>query len=73
MQSRAVTTTLARFALRFAALMALTLAVLASVSVSASREQGEQNAAATIDYSIPDTAEDVNSRRYPLRDHALPR
>ena len=58
--------TLTRFVLRFAVLVALTVAVLASVSVRASRE-GEPPAAATTTHAL-ETASVINSRRYPLRD-----
>lgn len=65
MHYRAATRTLADFVLRFVALAALTVAVLASVSVRASRDEtpAAPNAAARY---VPDTAEVVNDRRYPL-------
>lgn len=62
MQNRHARSTLAIFVLRFAALFALTLAVLASVSVRASRDP----VPATPVYDVPDTAQAINSRRYPL-------
>lgn len=63
MQKRHARSTVAIFILRFAALLALTLAVLASVSVSASREP----AAAAAQAPASDSATEINSRRYPLR------
>lgn len=63
MQKRHARSTIAIFVLRFAALFALTVAVLASVSVSASRDPD----AAGAQTPAPDSASDINSRRYPLR------
>lgn len=67
MNDRAAVTTLTRFALRFAALAALTLAILASVSVSASRRPAPTVAYDAPAHVVPDTASVVNARRYPLR------
>lgn len=67
MQMPPASRTLARFILRFAALMALTLAVLASVSVSASKFSADR-LSAPADATAADTAEAMNSRRYPLID-----
>lgn len=71
MQNRPARSTLAVFVLRFAALLVLTLAVLSSVSVRASREP----AVAAPAHQPTETAQVINSRRYPLRypDGALPR
>lgn len=65
METRRARSTLGIFVLRFAALIALTLAVLASVSVSASKGSGSEPATV---YEAPDSAQVVNSRRYPLRE-----
>lgn len=62
MQTRRARSTLAIFVLRFAALFALTVAVLASVSVRASREPAASSPA----HEAADTATAINSRRYPL-------
>lgn len=66
MQTRTIPATVSMFLLRFAALIAVTVAVLLSVSVSASREAPD--AAASAQPVAPvETAQDINSRRYPLQ------
>lgn len=70
MQISAPIRTLGQFVLRFAALLALTLAVLASVSVSASKNTNAPSPTAQNPVAR-DTAQDVNSRRYPLSDRSI--
>jgi hypothetical protein len=71
MHQRSAHSTVAIFLLRFAALIAVTLAVLLSVSVRASREP----LAAPASAAAAEPAETINARRYPLRypDSALHR
>lgn len=63
MQPPRARSTLALFVLRFAALIALTLAVLASVSVRASREPGTDKAATD---STQHAVQPINPRQYRL-------
>ncbi|TDU28130.1 hypothetical protein DFR24_2495 [Panacagrimonas perspica] len=65
MQARPPSRTLVEFLFRFAALAILTIAVLASVAVRASRDEPAAEPAASKQY-VPDTAEAVNDRRYPM-------
>ena len=65
MQTRAAFSTLTDFLLRFAALAALTVAVLASVAVRASRDEGPAKANVAPP-AVPETAAAINDRRYPL-------
>lgn len=65
MKTRRARTILGIFVLRFAALIVLTLAVLASVSVRASKGGGTEQASR---YEAEETAQAMNSRRFPLRD-----
>ncbi len=65
MQTRPASTTVAYFLFRFAALAALTIGVLASVSVRASRDDGPSGRATSPTPFVPDSAETVNGRRYP--------
>lgn len=65
MQSRPTSRTLVEFLFRFAVLAILTIAVLASVAVRASRDEPTAKTAASTQY-VPDTAEAVNDRRYPM-------
>ena len=65
MQTRAATRTVTDFVLRFIALAALSVAVLASVAVSAPRAESPTQSDAAARF-VPDTADVVNDRRYPL-------
>lgn len=65
MQPRAAATTVTDFLLRFTALAALTVAVLASVAVRASRDEPSTKTDAAA-REAPDTAGSVNDRRFPI-------
>lgn len=65
MQARALSKTLVDFLLRFAVLAVLTVAVLASVAVRASRDEPASKVDAAAQY-VPDTAAAINGRRYPM-------
>lgn len=73
MRNRSTPSTVTIFLLRFAALLAVTVAVLLSVSVRASRTP--EPAAPVQVEPAADHAQAINSRRYPLRypDDALHR
>jgi NAD/NADP transhydrogenase alpha subunit len=71
MPSRPARITIADFVLRFAALLALTVAVLTGVAVRA-RDQAPAGAQKETSVATRETATDINSRRYPLV-HADPR
>lgn len=71
MNSRPVLTTFTRFTLRFAALIALTLIVLASVSVGETRSSDPAARGQSVNDSSSESATAVNSRRYPLQ-HPVP-
>ena len=65
MKARPASTTVAYFVFRFAALAALTIGVLASVSVRASRDDRPSGSTTSPAPFVPETAETVNARRYP--------
>jgi hypothetical protein len=65
MQARHPGITIADFVLRFAALLALTLAVLAGVAVRA-RDRGPARPEAGTQIVKRESATEINSRRYPL-------
>lgn len=67
MNSRPVLTTFTRFTLRFAALIALTVIVLASASVSESRDGNPAAPDKTANAPVQESATVVNSRHDPLQ------
>nr|WP_293250562.1 hypothetical protein [Panacagrimonas sp.] len=66
MKTRHPGTTIADFVLRFAALLALTIAVLMGVAVRARDSQPARLESKSSTVASRETAADVNRRRYPL-------
>ena len=66
MQNRHAGTTIVDFVLRFAALLALTAAVLVSVAGRARDQAPVRSDANGSTVAVRETAADVNSRRYPM-------